>query len=154
MLTNEQKKIMSDHVDMLCKQLDKMNKKGDITPDELKRSSDVFDIVKDYEVICAMEDYGHDPEEEMYSSMGYYGRNSRTAAPYVHDPAGKMPMYSAQGRDSMGRYSSAMGNGYSQGYSRDDGKAKTRRDLEMKLANATDERERNAIMTCLEALNN
>jgi hypothetical protein len=148
MLTNEQKKIMSDHVDMLCKQLDKMNKKGDITPDELKRSGDVFDIVKDYEVICAMEDYGQDPEEEMYSSMGYYGRNSRTATPYVHDPSGRMPMYSAQGRDSMGRYSSAMG------YSRDEANHKMRTDLEMKLASASNEEERNAIMKCLRALDN
>jgi hypothetical protein len=100
MLNNEQKKIMMDHVDMLCKQLDKMNKKGDITPDELKRSGEVFDIVKDFETICAMEEYGQDHEEEMYSSMGYYGRNSRTAQPMT-----RMPMYSSQGRDSMGRYS-------------------------------------------------
>ena len=136
MLNNEQKKIMMDHVDMLCKQLDKMNKKGDITPDELKRSTDVFDIVKDYEVICAMEDYGHDPEEEMYSSMGYYGRNSRTA----------MPMYSSQERDSMGRYSSTMG------YSRDDAKMNMRRDLEMKMANAGTVEERQMYKRMMDAL--
>lgn len=136
MLNNEQKKIMMDHVDMLCKQLDKMNKKGDITPDELKRAGDVFDIVKDYETICAMEEYGQDPEEEIYSSMGYYGHNSRTAG------MRRMPMYSAQGRDSMGRYS------------RDDANHKMRTDLELKLASATDEEERKAIMRCLRALDN
>ena len=142
MLNNEQKKIMMDHVDMLCKQLDKMNKKGDITPDELKRSTDVFDIVKDYEVICAMEEYGKDPEEEMYSSMGYYGRNSRTAQPMT-----RMPMYSSQGRDSMGRYSSTMG------YSRDDGAKQTmRHDLEMKMAGARDEEERQMYMRLMDAL--
>ena len=141
MLNNEQKKIMMDHVDMLCKQLDKMNKKGDITPDELKRSTDVFDIVKDYEVICAMEEYGKDPEEEMYSSMGYYGRNSRTAQPMA-----RMPMYSSQGRDSMGRYSSTMG------YSRDGAKQTMRHDLEMKMAGARDEEERQMYMRMMDAL--
>lgn len=146
MLNGEQKKILMDHVDMLCKQVDKMNKKGDITPDELKRSTDVFDIVKDYEVICAMEEYGQDPEGEMYSSMGYYGRNSRTSTPYVHDPMRNMPMYSAQGRDSMGRYSST-------GYSRDDGAKQTmRHDLEMKMANARTEDERQMYMRMMEAM--
>lgn len=140
MLTNEQKTILMNHVDMLCKQIDKFNKKGDITPDELKRSGDVYDIIKDYEVICAMEEYGQDPEEEMYSSMGYYGRNSRS--PYVD----RMPAWSGK-RDSMGRYSSM-------GYSRDEANHKLRADMEMKLASATDEREREAIMKCLRALDN
>ena len=141
MLNNEQKKIMMDHVDMLCKQLDKMNKKGDITPDELKRSGEVFDIVKDFETICAMEEYGKDPEEEMYSSMGYYGRNSRTAMPMT-----RMPMYSSQGRDSMGRYSSTMG------YSRDGAKQTMRHELEMKMAGAHDDEERQMYMRMMDAL--
>ena len=96
-----------------------------------------IDIVKDCSVICAMETYGKDPEEEMYSSMGYYGRNSRT----------QMPMWSSQGRDSMGRYSSTMG------YSRDDGAKQTmRHDLEMKLANAHNEEERHMYMRMMNAL--
>ena len=137
MLNNEQKKIMMDHVDMLCKQIDKMNKKGDITPDELKRSGDVFDIIKDFETICAMEEYGQDPEGEMHSSMGYYGRNSRTSAPYVHDPMRNMPMY---------KYSST-------GYSRDDGAKQTmRHDLELKMANARTEDERQMYMRMMEAM--
>lgn len=141
MLNNEQKKIMMDHVDMLCKQIDKMNKKGDITPDELKRSGEVFDILKDFETVCAMEEYGQDPEGEMYSSMGYYGRNSRTAQPMM-----RMPMYSSQGRDSMGRYSST-------GYSRDDGAKQTmRHDLEMKMANARNEDERQMYMRMMEVM--
>ena len=134
MLNAEQKRILMDHVDMLCKQIDKFNKKGDISPDELKRSGDVYDIIKDYEVICAMEEYGKDPEEEMYSSMGYYGRNSRT-----------MPMYSSQTRDSMGRYSS-------RGYSRDDAEMNMRRDLEMKMANAGTVEERQMYKRMMDAL--
>lgn len=148
MLNGEQKKILMDHVDMLCKQIDKMNKKGDITPDELKRSKDVFDIIKDHEVTCAMEEYGQDPEQELYSSTGMYGRNSRGP---VHDPMrmgmpyNPAPVYSATGRDSMGRYSS-------RGYSRDGAAQKMRHDLELKLAEANTQEERDVIMRCMDAL--
>ena len=137
MLNSEQKKILMDHVDMLCKQIDKMNKKGDITPDELKRAGDVFDIIKDYEDICMKEEHVMNPEE-MYSSMGYYGRNSRTM-----DFSGSTTpgvMYDdgfSSTRDSMGRYTSRMG------YSGDDSaKQSMRRDLEMKMANARTEEDR------------
>lgn len=139
-MTRENMKTISDFNDLLCKQIDKIVKKGDITPDELQRMDKAVDIIKDISVICAMEEYGQDPEEEMYSSMGYYGRNSRS--PYTD----RMPAWSGK-RDSMGRYSSM-------GYSRDEANHKLRADMEMKLASATDEREREAIMKCLRALDN
>lgn len=135
-MTSEQMRTIKDFGDLLCKQIDKINKKGDITPDELQRMDKAVDIIKDITVICAMEEYGKDPEEEMYSSMGYYGRNSRS-----------MPVWSSQGRDSMGRYSSSMG------YSRDDGAKQTmRHDLEMKLAGARNEEERQMYMRMMDAL--
>lgn len=144
MLNNEQKTIISDHINLILKQMDKINKKGDITPDELNRTRLIIDEVKDYEVICAMEDYGKDPEEEMYSSMGYYGRNSRTMYPPMYSAEN----YSARGRNSMGQYTSRGG------YSRNDAYDKMRSDLEMKLNSATDEREREMIMKCLRSLDN
>ena len=135
-MTSEQMRTIKDFGDLLCKQIDKINKKGDITPDELQRMDKAVDIIKDITVICAMEEYGKDPEEEMYSSMGYYGRNSRN-----------MPAWSSQGRDSMGRYSSTMG------YSRDDGAKQTmRHDLELKLAGARNEEERQMYMRMMDAL--
>jgi hypothetical protein len=140
-MTQEQMRTIKDFSEMLCKQIDKINKKGDITPDELQRMDKAVDIIKDISVICAMEEYGKDPEEEMYSSMGYYGRNSRTAMPMT-----RMPMYSSQGRDSMGRYSSTMG------YSRDGAKQTMRHDLEMKMAGARDEEERQMYMRLMDAL--
>ena len=138
-MTHEQMNTIADFVGLLCKQIEKINKKGDITPDELNRMDKAVDIIKDCSVICAMEEYGKDPEEEMYSSMGYYGRNSRG---YVHDPMRNMPMYSSQQiRDSMARYS------------RDDGAKQTmRHDLEMKLANARTEEERQMYMRMMDAL--
>lgn len=140
-MTQEQMRTIKDFSEMLCKQIDKINKKGDITPDELQRMDKAVDIIKDISVICAMEEYGKDPEEEMYSSMGYYGRNSRTAMPMT-----RMPMYSSQGRDSIGRYSSTMG------YSRDGAKQTMRHDLEMKMAGARDEEERQMYMRMMDAL--
>ena len=135
-MTQEQMRTIKDFGELLCKQIDKINKKGDITPDELQRMDKAVDIIKDITVICAMEEYGKDPEEEMYSSMGYYGRNSRN-----------MPAWSSQGRDSMGRYSSTMG------YSRDDGAKQTmRHDLELKLAGARNEEERQMYMRMMDAL--
>ena len=135
-MTQEQMRTIKDFGELLCKQIDKINKKGDITPDELQRMDKAVDIIKDITVICAMEEYGKDPEEEMYSSMGYYGRNSRN-----------MPAWSSQGRDSMGRYSSSMG------YSRDDSAKQTmRHDLELKLAGARNEEERQMYMRMMDAL--
>ena len=135
-MTSEQMRTIKDFGELLCKQIDKINKKGDITPDELQRMDKAVDIIKDITVICAMEEYDKDPEEEMYSSMGYYGRNSRN-----------MPAWSSQGRDSMGRYSSTMG------YSRDDGAKQTmRHDLELKLAGARNEEERQMYMRMMDAL--
>ena len=61
---------ITDFVDLLCKQIEKINKKGDITPDELTRMDKAIDIVKDCSVICAMEEYGKDPEEEGSHEMG------------------------------------------------------------------------------------
>ena len=135
-MTHEQMQTIKDFSEMLTKQIEKINKKGDISPDELQRMDKAIDIIKDISVICAMEEYGKDPEEEMYSSMGYYGRNSRN-----------MPAWSSQGRDSMGRYSSTMG------YSRDDGAKQTmRHDLELKLAGARNEEERQMYMRMMDAL--
>lgn len=136
-MTHEQMQTIKDFSEMLTKQIEKINKKGDISPDELQRMDKAVDIIKDISVICAMEEYGSNPEEEMYSSMGYYGRNSRM--PYMGGYSGA--------RDSIGRYSS-------RGYSRDDGTHKMRSDLEMKLANATDERERQMYMKWLRDLDN
>lgn len=129
----ENMKTIKDFGELLCRQIDKINKKGDITPDELQRMDKAVDIIKDISVICAMEEYGQDPEEEMYSSMGYYGRNSRT---------GMRPLYG-----SRGGYSSAMG------YSRDDSaKQAMRHDLEMKMANARNDDERQLYMRMMDAL--
>lgn len=144
-MTHEQMTTIKEFAEMLTKQVDKINKKGDITPDELIRMDKAIDILKDIQIMCAMEEYGNNPEEEMYSSMGYYGRNSRAMYQPMPQPLYSAENYSGVGRNSMGRFTS-------RGYSRDDAAHKMRSDLEMKLSNATDEHEREAILKCLRAL--
>ena len=84
----------------------------------------------------------------MYASRGDDGRSARGR---VQDPMrmgmpdNPAPMYSATGRDSMGRYSS-------RGYSRDGAAQKMRHDLELKLAEANTQEERDMIMRCMDAL--
>lgn len=140
-MTEKQMNILKDFAEMLTGQVEKINKKNDITPDELMRMDKVTDILKDIQVICAMEEYGSDPEEEMYSSTGYYGRNSRDTM-YAPSHYSRNEGYSARGRYS------------SRGYSRDEAAYKMRNELEEKLANAKDEREREMIMKCMRALDN
>ena len=151
-MTNEQMKTIEDFGDLLTKQIEKINKKGDIAPEELQRMDKAVDILKDISVICAMEEYGEDPEMKMYSSTGYYG------ASYGGNSRGYMPMdmgygYSANGNGNGG-YSSrrnSMGR-YSRGRSMDDANHKMRMDLEDRLNHAEDQSERDAIMKCLRAL--
>ena len=136
-MTEFQMKTLNDFSEMLCKQIDKVNKKGDISPEELQRMDKAVDIIKDISVICAMEEYGYDTEEDAYSKTGMYG--------YSRDPYYMPPYYSRNAhRNSMGRYS--------RGYSRDDATHKMKIDLEDRLANAQDQSERDAIMKCLRAL--
>lgn len=70
--------------DLLCEELDKINKKHDVTPSDLEMAYKAVDIIKDISTIEAMEEYG---DEYSYDDDMSYARN----------------------RDSMGRYSSRRG---------------------------------------------
>ena len=76
--------ILYDLKDLICEELDKINKKHDINPGELEMAYKAVDIIKDISTIEAMEDYG---DEYSYDDDMSYARN----------------------RDSMGRYSSRRG---------------------------------------------
>ena len=70
--------------DLLCEELDKINKKHDVTPSDLEMAYKAVDIIKDISTIEAMEEYGDD---------------------YSYDD----DMSYARNRDSMGRYSRRRG---------------------------------------------
>ena len=76
--------ILYDLKDLICEELDKINKKHDINPGELEMAYKAVDIIKDITTIEAMVDYG---DEYSYDDDMSYARN----------------------RDSMGRYSSRRG---------------------------------------------
>ena len=79
--------ILYDLKDLICEELDKINKKHDINPGELEMAYKAVDIIKDITTIEAMEDadFGGDSYDDDMS----YARN----------------------RDSRGRYSSRRGRG-------------------------------------------
>lgn len=70
--------------DLLCEELDKINKKHDVSAADLEMTYKAVDIIKDISTIEAMEEYG---DEYSYDDDMSYARN----------------------RDSMGRYSSRRG---------------------------------------------
>ena len=70
--------------DLLCEELDKINKKHDVSPADLEMTYKAVDIIKDISTIEAMEEYGDD---------------------YSYDD----DMSYARNRDSMGRYSRRRG---------------------------------------------
>ena len=106
----------------LCEELDKFGKSGDITVNSLEKIHKLTDTIKNIDKIMMLEE--EDGYSETRGRMGGYMRGSS----YDDDM-----MYSERRgrgrnakRDSMGRYSSDMGDDYSERmdrrYSRDNAK--------------------------------
>lgn len=105
---------MEELKEMLCEELDKITKKGELSAGSLDVVDKLTHSIKSIDTIMAMEDAGYS-NESGYSYARGRGRNAR--------------------RDSMGRYSRDMmdgsyerdnnrggrsNNSYARGYSRDD----------------------------------
>ena len=105
---------MEELKEMLCEELDKITKKGELSAGSLDVVDKLTHSIKSIDTIIAMEDAGYS-NESGYSYARGRGRNAR--------------------RDSMGRYSRDMmdssyerggnrggrsNNSYARGYSRDD----------------------------------
>ena len=102
---------------MLCAELDKLTKKGELSAGSLDVIDKLTHSIKSIDTIMAMEDAGYS-NEGGYSYARGRGRNAR--------------------RDSMGRYSRdggpydgsyARGGSYERGYSRHDAKEELAMDL-------------------------
>lgn len=133
--------------EMLCKELEDITKKGELTAGSLDTVDKLTHSIKSLVTIMAMEDSG-------YSNEGGYSR--------------------AQRRDSMGRYADGgsyaryydgeMDGGYSgrryydgysdRRYSRDEGKSHMTHQLEKMMEEATTREEREAIQSALSKLKN
>ena len=119
--------------DLLCKEIDKVTAKGDISPTDIKTLGDAVDIIKDIETVCAMKEYGNDDSSYSMSNRGYSTR--------------RYPMY----RDSYDSYDDMS---YRRGrsrdeYSRHDQKEEMIMKLEQKLKNARTEEERRTLRECI-----
>jgi len=158
-------KAIMDLKYLLEEELEKIVRKGDITPTELERLDKAVDIIKDIETICAMKEYSYQEDEEGYSE--YYPRYMRDGRasyensyrrgnprmdsymrePYSYDDGMSYNNNSyARGNRSYGQ---SMDNSY-RGYSGHASKEDLRKDLEEMMKKASSEKERMAIQQFLE----
>lgn len=118
--------------DMLCEELDKIAKQGELTAGSLDTIQKLTHSLKSIKTIEAMEGdgYSRDYGNEGYS---YAGRNNGRSGGYSYR------------RDSRGRYSR-------RGYSRGGDKEHLIDQLEEAMHMATTERDRSVIKNCIEQM--
>lgn len=127
---------MYDLKDMLCRELEELTKKGELSAGDLEAVDKLTHSIKSIVTIMAMEDsgYSNDGSYDSYDRMGNGGSS------YARNYNGRMPR-----RDSMGRYS---GRRY---YSRDDAKEEAIRHMEKLMDDASGE-ERKVIQNAVNQL--
>lgn len=117
---------MYDLRDMLCKELEEISRKGEMSAGDLDAVHKLTDTIKNIDKIERLEDSGYSRSGDWEADLrGTYGRGSS---------------YRGRKRDSMGRYS------------RTDAREHMRSQLEDMMHDADDERARDAILRCMEAL--
>ena len=134
--------------EMLCKELEEMVEKGELTAGSLEAVDKLTHSIKSIVTIMAMEEGGYSNE----GSYGYsgYGRGGNSGA---------------RRRDSMGRYADGSyaegysGRRYSEGYSgrrysRDEGKSHMVHQFEKMMEEASSQEEREIIQSALSKLKN
>lgn len=117
---------MYDIRDMLCKELDEIARKGEMSAGDLEAVHKLTDTIKNIDKIKMYEDGGYSRGGDWEADMrGTYGRGSS---------------YRGRRRDSMGRYN------------RTDAREHMRDQLEDMMRDADDDRTRDAIHRCMETL--
>lgn len=117
---------MYDLRDMLCKELDEVARKGELGAGDLEIVHKLTDTIKNIDKIEMLEDDGYSRGGDWEADMrGTYGRGSS---------------YRGRHRDARGRYS------------RTDAHEHMRKQLEDMMRNADDDRTREAIRRCLDAV--
>lgn len=158
-------KHLDELKELLMEQVKKITKKGDITVSELDSVYKVVDVIKDIDTITAMEEeYGDSGYSQRggYSGRSYdgWGRNGMSNRGSYDGSYAGGSYDGRQGRDadSDGRYSED-GSSYRRGrdsrgryMSRDSGKEQMMSTLHQMMDQASSEKERQAIMQCIEKL--
>ena len=125
---------MEELKDMLCEELDKITKKGELSAGSLDVIDKLTHSIKSIDTIMAMEDAEGEYSYEYSGARG--GRGNRGNS-------------NARRRDSMGRYSRDdrydMRGGNSDGYSRDGEMESLKADLHEMLEDAQSEEQRRMI---------
>lgn len=145
---DEREKMILKNTEMvLFDQMEQITSKRDINNQELDALYQLADVLKDIKTICAMDEAG----QQGYSRMNYSydeGEYSQMRTPHMGwgYPTDGMSYNQGnsymRGRDSRtGRY-----------YSRDEGKGHFMTELQRMMNEATTEKERNAIMQCMNNL--
>lgn len=138
-------RVYEDIKKMLCKELEEIGRKGELTSNNLDVMYKAADIIKDIHSIEAMQNGGYSNE---YSN-DYSERYMRPMYAYDNGQS-----YDNRGRgryaerDSMGRYSSEYSReGYSrEGYSRDES------ELQAMMNRSTDPHEKEVLRKALESM--
>lgn len=130
-----------DLKDMLCKELEDLVQKGELSAGSLDAIDKITHSIKSLVTIIAMEEggYSNDGSYDGYNGGGNGG--SMTGGSYTRGYSGR------RGRDSMGRYTSG------RRYSRDEAKDEVMRHLEKAMNGASGE-QRKIIQDAVEELKN
>ena len=128
-----------DLKDMLCKELEDLVQKGELSAGSLDAIDKITHSIKSLVTIIAMEEgcYSNDGSYDGYNGNG----GSMTGGSYARGYSGR------RGRDSMGRYTSG------RRYSRDEAKDEVMRHLEKAMNGASGE-QRKIIQEAVEELKN
>lgn len=142
-------KYLEELKEMLCGELEKIGKKGELSAGSLETVHKLTDTIKNIGKIEMMEDDGGYSEDSRWMADGkMYGTSYDNGNSYARGRRNAK-------RDSMGRYSRDGGD-YSMehrgGYSRDGAKDYMMEQLEDIMESAGSEKERNAIRQCIHQL--
>ena len=168
-------KTLEELKEMLEDEMKKIVKKGDISTTELDNAYKAIDVIKDIETIKAMQEadwggtdeeysrkrgmYSRDPYQRVNSYDVEHGQSNDASYEQSHARRGRDGdgdgRYSedgsyARGRDARGRYTSRDGGSYE--YSRHTEKERMIEKLEQMATTVSSEKERQAIMQCIEKL--
>ena len=125
--------------DKLCKELDEIAKKPEMSAGDLEAAHKLTDTIKNLDKIEMLEEDGYSRAGNWEADMrGTYGRGSS---------------YRGRKRDSMGRYSREGRDGRG-GYSRDSAKDEMMRHLDEMMDSASSEKEREIIRRTMTQLEN
>lgn len=130
--------------DMLCEELEKITKKGELSAGSLDAVDKLTHSIKSIETIIAMDEASEEGSYEggSYESYARGGRGGRGG-----NRGGSRGQSNARGqrRDSMGRYSRESYRSYGGGYSREEEMDNLKMELQGLLEEAENEEERKMI---------